>query len=231
MRCKLAYICALSAFVSVSARAQGLKPSDSIPQLEAAVGRDSNDAQLHYRLGIAYWSRKRYDEAERSLLTAVAIERRFADAYLALGYLPYARRRQLMKEEAQGNVPAEWRDSVLLSQRLRRRAFLTNPLVDLKIMGAFVPVRSGFLADLTDPFSAFVRGNYAMAYLTFDRWIGDQPRDSIPSGLLWFHGLSAGHIALYDTAASDFQRLLDRSLKAEQSDTLSPIPLGTNDFR
>lgn len=231
MRCKLASMCALVLFVSVSAHAQGLKPSDSIPQLEAAVRRDSNDAQLHYRLGIAYWSRKRYDEAGRSLLTAVAIERRFADAYLALGYLPYARHQQLMKEAAQGKVPAEWRDSVLQSERLRRRAFLTNPLVDLKIMGAFVPIRSGFLADLADPFSAFVRGNYAMAYLTFDRWMGDQARDSIPSGLLWFHGLSAGHIALYDTAASDFQLLLDRSLKAEQSDTISPIPLGTNDFR
>jgi len=65
------------------------------------VRRDSNDAQLHYRLGLAYWSRKRFDDAGRSLLAAIAIERRFAAAYLALGYLPYARRKQLMKEEAQ----------------------------------------------------------------------------------------------------------------------------------
>ena len=245
MRCKLASMCALAVFVSVSAHAQGLKPSDSIPQLEAAVGRDSNDAQLHYRLGIAYWSRKRFDEAGRSLLTAVTIERRFADAYLALGYLPYARRHQLMKEEAQGKVPPEWRDSVELAGRLRRRAFLINPLVDLKIVGAVVPVQQnpygmlvvggGRVMFMADPFSAFVIGDYSMAYLTFNRWVAEglekKPRDSIPGGLLWFRGLSAGHVALYDTAVSDFQLLLDRGLRAETSDTVSPIPLRTNDFR
>jgi len=234
MKGGVATFSALSALLVLlphAAAAQGLKPSDSIPQLEAAVARDSNDAQLHYRLGIAYWSRKRFDEAGKSLLTAVTIERRFADAYLALAYLPYARRRDLMKEEAKGEVPPEWRDSVLVSERLRRRAFLINPLVDLKIMGAFVPVRSGFFAALTDPFSSFVSGNYAMAYFTFSRWAGDKPRDSLPSGLLWYRGLSAGHVALYDTAATDFQVLLDRGLKAEQGDTLSPIPVRTNDFR
>ena len=229
--CRAASICILSVFASLPAAAQGLKPSDSIPQLEAAVARDSNDAQLHYRLGIAYWSRKRFDEAGKSLLTAVTIERRFADAYLALAYLPYARRRQLMKEAAQGEVPPEWRDSVVESERLRRRAFLINPLVDLKIMGAFVPVRTGFVAALVDPFSSFVSGNYAMAYLTFNRWVGDRPRDSIPDGMLWFHGLAAGHVALYDVAATDFQALVDRSLNVEHSDTMSPIPLRTNDFR
>ncbi|HEV2671372.1 MAG TPA: hypothetical protein VGU74_09780, partial [Gemmatimonadales bacterium] len=51
--------------------AQSLKPSNEIPALEVAVVRDSNDAQLHYQLAIAYWSRKRYDEAQRSLQTAV----------------------------------------------------------------------------------------------------------------------------------------------------------------
>jgi len=225
--------------------AQGLKPSDSIPQLEIAVRRDSNDAQLHYRLGLAYWSRKRFDDAGRSLLAAIAIERRFAAAYLALGYLPYARRKQLMKEEAQGRVPPEWRDSVYQAGRLRRRAFLINPLVDLTIVGAVVPVqqnpygavidRAGHVFFMADPFSAFVIGDYSMAYLTFNRWVAEglekKPRDSIPSGLLWFRGLSAGHAAVYDTALSDFQLLLDRGLRAERSDSVTPIPLATNDFR
>ncbi len=225
------------------AAAQGLKPSSTIPVLESLVQRDSNDAELHYRLAIAYWSRKRFDDAERSLRAAVSIERRFAAAYLALGFLPYARRRRLLEDEAKGEVPPAWHEALIESSRLRRLAFLIDPLVDLQILGAVTPIqasplgidRAGRLTLILDPFSAFVRGDYQLAYTIFDGMVTerfkDAPRDSIPSALLWYRGISAGHVGLYDVAIRDFEVLLDRSLKAERSDSIVRIPLQTNDYR
>lgn len=228
-------------FFPVTLSAQGLTPSNDIPRLESAVRADSNDAQLHYQLAVAYWSRKRYDEAERSLRAAVSIERRFAGAYLALSYLPFARRKQLFKEEARRRVPPEWRDAVIEADRSRRLAFLINPLVDLQIMGAVIPtqesvlaLRGGSVVLVLDPFSAFVRGDYRSAYAIFNSWVNDKhfqgsARDSMPETLLWFRGISAGHIAQYDTATSDFATLLARGLNAERAS--GALPLRTNDYR
>lgn len=231
------------AAATLPAAAQGLKPSTAIPALEELVRRDSNDAQLHYRLAIAYWSRKRFDDAERSLRAAVGIERRFAAAYLALGYLPYARRPGLLEEEVKGAIPPAWRDAVIESNRLRRLAFLIDPLVDLQILGAVIPVqasplgvdRAGRLTLVLDPFSAFVRGDYQLAYTIFNNVVTerfkDDPPDSIPGPLLWYRGISAGHVALYDIAIGDFEALLERSLNIEHSDSIARIPLHTNDYR
>lgn len=217
---------------------QSLKPSNEIPALESSVARDSNDAQLHYQLAIAYWSRKRFDDAEQSLRAAISIETRFAAAYLALGYLPYARRHQLMEEELRGNVPAQWREPSIEAARLRRRAFLINPLVDLQIVGAIVPLNVASFrreAITLDPFSAFIVKDYRRAYTTFNYWVAawaaSTSEDSIPSGLLWFRGLSAGHVGEFDTAIRDFQILLNRGLEAEHGDSVLPFPLATNDFR
>jgi len=221
--------------------AQQLQPSKDIPRLESLVRVDSNDAQLHYQLGVAYWSRKRFDDAERSFRTAIAIERRFAAGYLALSYLPYARRKQLFKEQEQGKVPPEWRDALTEADRQRRLAFLINPMVDLQIIGAVVPTNEGIyfgnqIVIVLDPFSAFVRGNYRTAYGIFNEWVTEQEkkkgRDSVSSGLLWFRGLSGGHIGEHATAISDFERLLARGVSAETSSTThGPIPLMTNDYR
>jgi tetratricopeptide (TPR) repeat protein len=233
---------ALLPLVSPCAALQ-LQAAKNIPQLEDSVRRDSNDAQLRYHLAVAYWSRERYDDAGRQLRSAVTIERRFAGAYLALSYLPYARRHQLFKEEAKGRVPPEWRDSLVEADHDRRLAFLINPFVDLEILGAVVPMQEQALAIrghnvvvLLDPFAAFVRGDYGAAYTIFnarvqERYPGAQ-RDSVPAALLWFRGLAAGHVAVYDTAIADFRALLASSVTAETTSTaVSPIPLRTNDFR
>lgn len=232
---------AVAVLIGHSAPAQGLEPSKDIPRLESKLQLDSNDAQLHYQLGVAYWSRKRYDEAERSFRTAIAIERRFASAYLALSYLPFARRKQLFKEIEKGKVPPEWREPLDEADRQRRLAFLINPMVDLQIVGAVVPTSEGVyfgrqLVIVMDPFSAFIHGNYISAFSIFDSWVTQQEkkegRDSVPGGLLWFRGLSAGHVGQHAVAIADFETLLARGVKAETTSTRhGPIPLQTNDFR
>ncbi|HEY3280231.1 MAG TPA: tetratricopeptide repeat protein [Gemmatimonadales bacterium] len=234
-------IAALPTFAMASlAAAQQLQVTESLSSLEEAARRDSNDAAAHYQLALAYWAKRRFDGAERSLRTAVTIERRFAPGYLALAYLPYARRRSLMKEEVKGRVPEEWRDRVEESWRLRRRAFLIDPLVDLRIIGAVIPLPAGILLTPggliinRDPFAAFLRGDYQFAYRTFNAvaagYTGAR-RGSIPDGLLWYRGLSAGHVGAYDTAIADFSTLLARGVAREQADSVLHIPLKTNDYR
>ena len=233
--------CCATTLLGSPAAAQHLKVTTPLASLEAAARRDSNDAEAHYQLALAYWAKERFDDAERSLLTAIAIERRFAPAYLALAYLPYARRPSLMQEEAKGRVPPEWRDPLQESWRLRRRAFLIDPLVDLRIIGAVVPVnegirlgRGGQVAINLDPFAAFVRGDYRFAFYAFNAFVADLKnarRDSISDGLLWYRGLSAGHVGEYDTAIADFTTLLGRGVTLEQADSVVRIPLHTNDYR
>src|SRR5213080_2454100 len=46
----------------VSLCAQNIKLSSSLPDLEAAARKDSNDAQALYNVALGYWSKKRYDD-------------------------------------------------------------------------------------------------------------------------------------------------------------------------
>src|SRR5712692_6004192 len=123
----------LSVVVATPLRAQGLKLRVSLNELEARARQDSNDAAALYDLGLGYWAKKRYDDAERTLRVSVTIEPRYAPSWLALGILPHARRPKLRREEAQGKVPPEWRAAAEESDRNVRRAFLIDPLVDLQI--------------------------------------------------------------------------------------------------
>jgi len=224
--------------------AQGLRVGVPIEELQTRARRDSNDAEAHYRLALGYWSKKRFDEAERALREAVVIEPRFAEGWLALGYLPYARRRKLMDEERKGRVPADWIAALDESYRLRRRAFLTKPLVDLQILGAVVPMQGAVLGlDPTsrrltfayNPFEAFVRGDYQYAYRELQNMVqrsfSGRGRDSVPEPLLWYRGLAAAHVGWMDSAIADFAALLRRAERAELVDSLVRIPLMTNDYR
>ncbi|MEP6745062.1 MAG: tetratricopeptide repeat protein, partial [Gemmatimonadota bacterium] len=91
--------------------------------LELAAIRDSNDPVALYDLALGYWSKKRWDDAERMLEQTLAIEPRNAPALLALAHLPYARRPRLWEEEDRGSVPPEWQPALIQRDRLARRAF------------------------------------------------------------------------------------------------------------
>src|SRR5207244_12589653 len=91
----------------VSLGAQNIKLSSSLPDLEAVARKDSNDAQALYNVALGYWSKKRYDDAERALRLAVTIEPRFAAGWLALGGLRYGRRPKLREQGSNGKVRDE----------------------------------------------------------------------------------------------------------------------------
>ena len=218
-------------------QSQGLKVSQRLKDLEAAAARDSNDPFAYYNLALGYWSKKRYDDAERALRTSVLIEPRLAEAWLALGVLPYARRPQLRDEAMRGKVPEQWVGPLRESQRLMRRAFVIDPLVDLMIVGATEPPQKmlvltyrGAIVEALNPFSAFEHGRYSEAFRNLDWWVQSRPRDAIPSLILWYHGLAAAHIDLFAPAMADMETLLQRAQRREQTDSIT-VPFQTNDYR
>lgn len=225
------------------ATAQRIKLPARLPELEAAAVRDSNDPAAHYNVALAYWNEKRYDDAERALRLAVTIDAQFAEGYLALSRLPFARRSRLWNEVLEDRVPEEWQATVTESERMYRRAFLVNPLMDLRIEGAVTPPRHvywdlfapGFYDVFFRGFEDIREGKYEDGYRRLSRLVGmfggDLQPDSLPAGLLWYRGLAAAHLSQWDTAAADFERLLARSERAERSDSLIYVPLATNEYR
>lgn len=228
-----------------STAAQSRELRDTIAAREARVHDDSTDAGAYYRLSLAYYSAKRYDDESRALRRAIAIDPRYAPAYLSLSWEPFERRPKLYEEERKHRVPPEWRAPLENARRSERQAFLIDPFVDLRVQG--VPAAPEGIVTLEDygefttvlllylAVGAFGDGRYELAYGALHRYqeraLANKPRDSLPDFIFLYRGLSAAHLGVYTVAIEDIQTILDRSLKKELADTLIQIELGTNDWR
>ena len=219
----------------------------NIAQLEELTRKDSNEATLRYYLGLAYWSKSKFDQADSALQLAVQLNPRYAEAYLALGYLPYMRRPSLFAEEIKDRVPDKWMSKVEEANRFYQRAFMINPLVSLQILSLAFPVDERGFRDYTSAesqmYELFVegfidlsKGRYATAYERLGRlarvvYDGEKHPDKVPNSILWYRGLAAAHSLRYDAAIADYQALLDRAEKKERQDDFMRIPLRTNEYR
>lgn len=212
---RMALLATLLAAPAVQAQVV-LPDTVSLRSLEAAAARDSNDPATLYDLALGYWSKKRWDDAERTLLAALAIEPRNAQALLALAHLPYARRPQLWLEEQRADVPSEWQPALIRADRYSRLAFLIDPLVDLQIIGAVVPDDdvNGLTPEeksLAIGISNFRNGRYDQAFAWIDRLarrLGEADHPArIPDAIYWYRGLSAAHMNDIPAAIRDFERL------------------------
>jgi tetratricopeptide (TPR) repeat protein len=217
----------------------------TLTELETRVRSDSLDPESHFRLAARYYTLKRFDDEERELRTAIGIDPRYAPAYLWLGDLPFDRRPKLWREERKGKVPPELQPAVEQSYRLWRQAFIIDPMVDFRVVGATAPpedmmvvpdygsATTNYLLQLG--LGAFGVARYELAYGALDRWAqrayAAKPVDSLPDFFFLYRGLAAGHQRAYNRAIADFQVLLARSLKVESADSLLPFPLRTNDYR
>ena len=224
----------LALFLTVPAAAQSVRVTESLETLQQRARADSNDAAAHYNLAMGYWSKKKYDEAEGSLRSAVRLEPQFAEAHLALAIVRNWDEdfwRRLRREGGDSLVDRHSRDQ----DRSYRTAFLLNPLVDLKILGA--TWRLGLLHNhFRDGLENLVEGRYQPAFDHFERDMKDElergPLDSVPEGLLWLHGLAAAHIERFDIAATGIQHLYDRVSQRVANDSADDdVPLIANDYR
>jgi tetratricopeptide (TPR) repeat protein len=225
--------------------AQPKTPPPTLEQLESRARQDSLDPEARFLLARRYYRLNRLNDEERELRATIAVDPRYAPAYLWLSDLPFDRRPKLWEEDRKGKVPEALRPAVEESRRLRRQAFLIDPMVDFRVVGAKAPPED--MVVLPDygryttelmlwlGIGAFGEGRYELAHGALKAWVErahpKQPRDSLPDFLFWFRGLSAAHQRAYTVATEDFRTLLDRSLQSERADTLIQIPLHTNDYR
>ena len=217
-----------------------------LEELERRAKTDSNDAAAHFNVALAYWNAKRWTDAERSLRLAITIDPRFAPGYMALHYLPYAQRGRLWDEVGERRVPEEWKARMQESESFFRRAYVIDPLVELRSGDVVQPRSTAYLQELELVFGEHVRdyfdgldqyfsGEYSKAYDRFTRVInaidGDRHPDRIPSNVLWWHGLASARVEKWPEGISDFGMLMDRSLEPTRRDSLVHFPLRTNEFR
>lgn len=129
------WVLLLSSLSALPLTAQKVVVTEKLEVLEARARQDSNDAAAHYNVAMAYWSKKRYGDAEQALRTAVRLDPQFADAYLAMGILHnwdgdyWGRLRKVGGDSAAKRAAKEWAGYY-------RKAFLIDPMVDVKILGA-----------------------------------------------------------------------------------------------
>lgn len=211
--------------------------------MESRAVSDSNDPVAHYELALGYLVKHRFDEAERELRTAIDIEPTMAASYLALGMLPYARNPRLWDEKKEARAEGALADQLEEAARLRRLAFMLDPMVDLKVLGAVVPPRAPIkTAGGSDPYVDLVRGletfwvgAYGESYRRFDHLIGMVHKygsGPIPGFLLWYRGLAAAHTNQYPAALRDIGELFDRAAAADTAASLVYQPfVRSNELR
>jgi tetratricopeptide (TPR) repeat protein len=215
--------------------------------IAAWAREDTNDAQRQYFLGIAHWKRHEWRETDSLLRLAVSMEPHYADAYLALYYLPYARRTQLWDEQRRNRVPEAWRPIVKEAEDFYARAFRTDPMVSLEILGLAYDLQEAQALDYTlQDYQAYLRyyawavdlgqGRYRSAYEHLEKLArqdyGEAKHpENVPNALLLYRGLAAAHTVRYEDALADFRTLLERTRKVQEGDQVIPVPLHDNDYR
>lgn len=230
MRHRHGLVTALAGLVLAAgpARAQSVSVDAKLEDLVAAAQKDSNDAAAHYNLAMGYWSKKRYGEAEASLRTAVQIDPQFAGAYLALGVVRNWDDDFWKKFSRSDSATRAYHRQ---SNAYYRKAFMLDPLVDIRILGGTYRWYSN--SRFAKAFKDLVEGRYDKAYEALEKeksfWGGHAGADSAPPIVIWLHGLSAAHTKHYDEAINDMSNLL-RQVRVE-ADTSVDVPLVTNEFR
>lgn len=250
MRRSSSFLLSLLALPSLLAAQGKVTLPVSLGELEKRAVADSNDASAHYNVALAYWNAKRWDDVERSLRTAVKLEPRFAQAHLALAYLPIVRYPKFWDQLYDRNDA--WPEDVkkILTQYdpEYRHAFLIDPMVDLRIIAAATPTGTDqweVKDNLGDIWGLYYQGridcfegNYAQCEGKYTRLFADlreaRAVGNLPDDMYWFRGLAAAHEKHYDVAIGDFNKLIDREkdrAKKIQAKGMIRLPLRENEYR
>jgi tetratricopeptide (TPR) repeat protein len=233
-------------FAAASPAAAQFRLPLKLGELEQRAKADSNDPAAHFNVALAYWNAKRWADADRSLRLAITIDTRFAPAYMALTFLPYAQRPSLWEEVGEGRVPDDWKKRMEESAYFFRRAYMIDPLVELRAGDAVQPRSTAYLQELElffgehvrdyyDGLDQYFQGEYQRAWDRFARVMnsvnGDRHPDRIPSNVLWWHGLASARVEKWTEAIWDFEQLMERSIAPTRKNFLVQFPLRTNEYR
>jgi len=211
---------AVAALASLRCASGGLlvapSVSESLNDARAQLAADTNDPVAYYNVAMAYWSKRRYDQADSSLRRAVALDPEFALAHLAdaLVQLPNKAHWEALKRAGGDTAVVQ---ELRARGREYSRAFLIDPFVDVRAVG-LVP---------TTYANAYAQLSLEMAYIR-DHF--GRPLDSMPRVLVWAHAIAAEHSNHLSDAIADVQSLGRVSRRRDESEFLSAAPLETNEY-
>jgi tetratricopeptide (TPR) repeat protein len=244
VRPSIAVLACLLALPVARLDAQKIKLPVKMSELQARARQDSLDPAAHYNVALGYWNEKKWDDAERELRGAIALQPRQADAWLALAYLPFGRDGHLWEGVSERPMKPEVQKSYDASEESSRRAYLIDPLVSQAIVAATLPRKAAFMTWDPKYYETFYRawddistGNYANAYFNFSQMVklyeDSLSRDErqVPSAWVWGRGMSAAHLGKTPEAVRDLTNLMDRETQGRKADTADMLPFGSNDYR
>lgn len=210
--------------------AQSLKVGERLEVLEERARADSNDPAAHYNLAVGHLSKEHFAQAESALRQSIALDPQFAIAYLALA-ITRSKDGDYWRARRKGGL-----DSVRAAVRERNvyytKAFLLDPLVDVRILGSVVWLPGW--DDFAKGFKDLVEGKYPSAYERFDKEVrrSAQDPDKAPPALRWFRALAAAHSDKWDAAAEDLTALVTATERLVVSDSApDDAPLRANEYR
>lgn len=221
---------------AVAAQSPGFVLSLTVPQMEQAARIDSNDAAAHYNLALGYWNYVRYDDAVAQLRLASRLDPDFAPPYVAMFAITYAEWPDLWDD------PSKLPDSVQRrgkeADQMLGRASITDPMVDLRTLGAALPPvpawvynNSAFYDVFLGGFQRLYEGQYQEALDQLGRVMRMfAGRDSVAPMFLWSHGIAALHLGLDSVARDDFQRLVNQAQNVARSNRVIQFPLRTGEY-
>lgn len=185
----------------------------TLADLEARARADSNDPVAHYNVAAVLVDARRYADAERCLRTAIEIDPQYAPALLLLARVLTSRatgpvalvldgRRIMFVRAMPGGGEAA---------RLRRRAFLIDPLLELGPPSRdLLPAK--WRATLGQALRAYEQQRWPDAIAGFqtviDRTVRPNDSTAVPPVALWFRARSAMRLGDYDAAIRHLEWLL-----------------------
>jgi len=244
MRSSTAVLACLLALPVIRLEAQRINLPVKMSELQARARRDSLDPMAHYFVALGYWNEKKWDDVERQLREAVALQPRQADAWLALAFLPFGKNSHLWDDIYQKPMKPEVQKDYDAFEAASRRAYLIDPLVSQVIIGATMPKKSAFWDWDPEYYDTWYQawddiasGNYARAYFNFSQMIKmyqdslSRDEQQLPAGWVWGRGMSAAHLGRTAEAVRDLTNLMAREMKERKVDTTDMLPFEGNDYR
>ena len=244
MRPSIAVLACLLALPLARLDAQRIKLPVKMSELQARARQDSLDPLAHYYVALGYWDEKKWDDVERELREAIALQPRQADAWLALAYLPFGKSSRLWDDIYEKPMKPEVQKTYDAFDAASRRAYLIDPLVSQVIIGATMPKKSAFWDWDPEYYDTWYQawddistGNYTRAYFNFSQMIKlyqdnlSRDEQQLPAGWVWGRGMSAAHLGKTPESVRDLTNLMTREMKERKVDTTDMLPFESNDYR
>jgi tetratricopeptide (TPR) repeat protein len=234
------------AWLTACATGPRIRLPDTYQALLSRAVVDSTDPIAHYRAALAHWSKQHWADVERELAHAIAIDPQYAEAYLALAFLPHARLKELTKEEERTGNPTIVSNAMTRGEQMYRRALLIDPFVDHQIVSAVglepvnpvaITIGRGVIIFGVSPYGGaldhFYHGRYDQAFerlSEIQKSLEHQPH-RIDDGVFWFRALAAAQIGKYTEGLRDLTILLERATRREESAASGSSFLQANEYR